>query len=127
MADFLEEVRVVGRDKVVNPGLDADPSERVTVEVDVEVVDLGREGFRVRLHPSLRLLANIRRITPMIAHLRHSLRVVIFPRECTTEFVGCTIDVQASRVRVADLLEVELPYLQGKAGLMECAVDGRFG
>jgi hypothetical protein len=35
---------VVGRDKVVNPGLDADPSERVPVEVDVEVVDSGGEG-----------------------------------------------------------------------------------
>jgi hypothetical protein len=38
MADFLEEVMVVGRDNVVNPGLDADPSERVPVEVDVEAV-----------------------------------------------------------------------------------------
>jgi hypothetical protein len=35
---------VVGRDKVVNPGLDADPSERVPVEVDVEVVDSWGEG-----------------------------------------------------------------------------------
>jgi hypothetical protein len=52
---------------------------------------------------------------------------MIVPRECTTEFACCAVDVQASRVRVADLPEVELPYLQGKAGLMECAVDGRFG
>jgi DNA polymerase-1 len=44
VADFLEEVMVVGRDKVVNPGLDADPSERVPVEVDVEAVDSGGEG-----------------------------------------------------------------------------------
>ena len=44
MAPFLEEVMVVGRDKVVNHGLDADPSERVSVEVDIEVVDSGGEG-----------------------------------------------------------------------------------
>jgi hypothetical protein len=45
MADFLEEVMVVGRDKVVKPGLDADPSERVPVEVDVEAVDSGGRGI----------------------------------------------------------------------------------
>ena len=44
VADFLEEVMVVGRDKVVNPGLDADPSERVPVEVDVEAVDSWGKG-----------------------------------------------------------------------------------
>ena len=44
LARFLEEVMVVGRDKVVNPGLDADPSERVPVEVDVEAVHSGGEG-----------------------------------------------------------------------------------
>jgi hypothetical protein len=31
VADFLEEVMVVGRDKIVNPGLDADHPERVHV------------------------------------------------------------------------------------------------
>jgi DNA polymerase I-like protein with 3'-5' exonuclease and polymerase domains len=40
---FVEGVMVVGMDKDVNPGLDADPSERVPVEVDVEVVDSGGE------------------------------------------------------------------------------------
>jgi len=29
VVDFLEEVMVVGKDKVVNSSLDADPSERV--------------------------------------------------------------------------------------------------
>lgn len=41
MAHFLEEVMVAKMNEVVNPGLDADPSERVPVEVDVEVVDSG--------------------------------------------------------------------------------------
>ncbi len=39
MARFLKEVMVVGMDKVLNPGLDADHPERVPVEVDVEVVE----------------------------------------------------------------------------------------
>ena len=51
--------------------------------------------------------------------------MVPFPEERTTEFAGCAVDVQASRVGVANLLEVELPYLQGKPGLTKFAVDGR--
>jgi DNA polymerase I-like protein with 3'-5' exonuclease and polymerase domains len=44
VADFLEEVMVVGRDKVVNPGLDTDNLERVPVKVEAEVVDSWGEG-----------------------------------------------------------------------------------
>jgi len=40
VAAFLEEVMVVGRDKLVNPGLDANPSERVPVEVEAEILEI---------------------------------------------------------------------------------------
>jgi hypothetical protein len=44
VAHFLEEIMVAGMNEVVNPGLAADPSERVPVEVDVEVVESWGEG-----------------------------------------------------------------------------------
>lgn len=59
--------------------------------------------------------------------LRISLRTVNIPGERPTEFACLTLDVQVPRVGVTYLPEVELPYLQGEPGLMECAVDGRFG
>jgi hypothetical protein len=48
-------------------------------------------------------------------------------RECPAEFACRTVDVQVPRVGVTYRLEVELPYLQDKPGLMEYAVYGRFG
>ena len=59
--------------------------------------------------------------------LRTSLRTVSVPGERPTEFACRTVDVQVPRVGVTYRLEVELPYLQGEPGLMECAVDGWFG
>ena len=37
--------------------------------------------------------------------------LVVIPSKRTTEFVVCTFDVQASRVGIANLPEVKLPYL----------------